>query len=204
MDNIAYLNQISAENRASQTNSGGLFSPKLLIILGAVVLIAIIIIIGGSLSSGSEKGVDLVSQINLRSVNLSKTISTYNKQTKSSELRSIASSLSSILTETSSKTTELLSSVYGLKNGKVSEKITQKETAHIEAVNDELEKARLNGLLDRNYVRVLTLQTGLLMSLESECLSRTNNSDVKNVLSNSYANLASIYETLSNYSDSTS
>lgn len=204
MDNIAYLNQISAENRASQANSGGLFSPKLLIILGAVVLIAVIIIIGGSLSSGSEKGVDLVSQINLRSVNLSKTISTYNKQTKSSELRSIASSLSSILTETSSKTTELLSSVYGLKNGKVSEKITQKETAHIEAVNDELEKARLNGLLDRNYVRVLTLQTGLLMSLESECLSRTNNSDVKNVLSNSYANLASIYETLSNYSDSTS
>ena len=204
MDNIAYLNQISAENRASKTNSNGLFSPKLMIILGAIVLITIIIIVGGSLSSGSEKGVDLVSQISLRSVNLSKTISTYNKQTKSSELRSIASSLSSILTETSSKTTELLSSVYGLKNGKISEKITEKETAYIENVDAELEKARLNGLLDRNYVRILTLQTGLLMSLESECLSRTNNSDVKNVLSNSYANLASIYETLSNYSDSTS
>ncbi len=204
MDNIAYLNQISAENRASKTNSNSLFSPKLMIILGAIVLITIIIIIGGSLSSGSEKGVDLVSQINLRSVNLSKTISTYNKQAKSSELRSIASSLSSILTETSSKTTELLSSVYGLKNGKISEKITEKEATYIENVNAELEKARLNGLLDRNYVRILTLQTGLLMSLESECLSRTNNSDVKNVLSNSYANLAGIYETLSNYSDSTS
>ena len=177
-------------------------SPKILLILGGVAILAIIIIIVGMLSGSGTSGVDLVSKINVRSDNLIATINTYNQQVKSSELRSIASSLSSVLTETSSKTSELLNSVYNQK--KVSDSITKKETTYIEEVDADLEAARLNGLLDRNFARQLTLQTGLLLSIESECLSKTKNNDVKNVVSNSYANLATIYETLSNYSDSTS
>ena len=203
MDNITYLEQISASNRPVKSGGiGGLMSPKILLILGGVAILAIIIIIVGMLSGSGTSGVDLVSKINVRSDNLIATINTYNQQVKSSELRSIASSLSSVLTETSSKTSELLNSVYNQK--KVSDSITKKETTYIEEVDADLEAARLNGLLDRNFARQLTLQTGLLLSIESECLSKTKNNDVKNVVSNSYANLATIYETLSNYSDSTS
>ena len=203
MDNIAYLEQISASNRPAKSSGiGDLMSPKLMLVLGGVAIIAIIIIIVGMLSGSGTSGVDLISKINVRSDNLIETISTYNKQVKSSELRSITSSLSSVLTETSTKTSELLTSVY--KQKKVNESITKKEATYIEEVNTGLENARLNGLLDRNYVRELTLQTGLLMSMESEALNKIKNDDIKNVLSNSYANLANIYEILSSYSDSTS
>ncbi|MBQ6355230.1 hypothetical protein IJJ18_02310 [Candidatus Saccharibacteria bacterium] len=203
MDNMAYLNQISASNRPAKTSSGPFpFSPKIMIGLGAAIGAIILIIIIGSIFGGDKNSEQtLVQKLNLRSENLSRTIEEYNRDVKSSKLRSMGSSLRTVLNEASSRTSAILEEDFSSK--KTDKKVEESEATYIEEVNTALEDAKLNGLLDRVFVREMTYQIGILMSMESNISNKTKKSDLKDFLSGSYSNLENLYSEFSEYSDET-
>lgn len=198
---MAYLNQISADNRRSAQSKSFMLNPKVLIGLGIAAVVALIIIVIGSLSGSGNKERDLVYRINLRSSNLIETISNYNEYIKSSRLKTMGSSLSAVLSNTVSDTNNIIAEEY--KDNKAPDKLVKEETDYITDVNNTLEESRLNGHLDRSFVRQFTLEIALLMSLESECIARTKSEGIGTVLSSSYVNLESLHEEFENYTDAT-
>ena len=88
MDKMAYLQQIS-DNSSRKANSaksglGGLFSGKLLwVTIGALVVVVLFIVL--MIATNSGKGnpeLESTVRLNARLENLTKTISTYNKQVR--------------------------------------------------------------------------------------------------------------------------
>ena len=204
MNNAEYLKQISSETRPVKKSMTGLFSPKVFIALGAAVLLAIIIMIFAALGGDKNSEIDLLTKINLRSDNLVATIDEYAPDLKASSLRQITASLRTVLKEAAGTSSSLLTEEFDKKDAKkVSKKLAEDESSYIEEVNSTLEEARLNGLLDREFLRQFTLEIGLLMSLESECIDRSKKEAVDNALNASYENLDKLHEEFENYSNAT-
>jgi len=205
MSDLDYLNQISADSRPVKAKSDFFIPKKLLFFLiGAVVLALAIIIIGSNVSSPKNKEYELVSTINYRSGNLIEIISTYNKKIKSSELRSMTSSLSSVLTATQSSLNTIITNEFAdteKENKTTDESVEESEETYMNNIIDTyLEPARLNGYLDRVYVSQLTYEISILMSLESKCEETTSKTSLKEALASSYSNLESLETQFENYS----
>lgn len=206
MDNLAYLNQISQSTRPAKpsiTNDRSAFVKLIIkIVAGAVLAFIALIIIGSMISSASGKTSDLSRQIYLRSTNLQSTIQTYNKQLKSSRLRSIGSALSGALTNTTNQLSTYLQRDESTKDPLTPKESTvADETALSEELNSSLTNARLNGILDRSYTSQIQLQVSLLMSLGSELLARTNDTELENIITQMNNNLSPILENLTAYSE---
>ena len=201
---MPYLDKIAESNRPAKATTGPFpFPPKVMIGLGIAVGVIFLIIIVASIFGGGDKDSEqsLVQKLNLRSTNLSRTIETYNRNVKSSKLRSMGSSLRTVLNETASRTTTILTEDF---NSKKSDKgAEESEKTYIEEVNTALENAKLNGLLDRDFVREMTYQIGLILSMESDILGKTKKDNLKEFLNSSYSNLESLYNDFSEYSDET-
>lgn len=206
MDNLAYLNQISQSTRPAKpsiTNDRSAFVKLIIkIVAGAVLAFIALMIIGNMISSASGKTSDLSRQIYLRSTNLQSTIQTYNKQLKSSRLRSIGSALSGALTNTTNQLSTYLQRDESTKDPLTPKESTvADETALSEELNSSLTNARLNGILDRSYTSQIQLQVSLLMSLGSELLARTNDTELENIITQMNNNLSPILENLTAYSE---
>ena len=210
MDKMAYLQQIS-DNSSRKANSaksglGGLFSGKLLwVTIGALVVVVLFIVL--MIATNSGKGnpeLESTVRLNARLENLTKTISTYNKQVKSSGLRAIGSSLSGVLVNVNRDVNEVLKG--DLKaasdgNKDLVKKIQAEEAAASEDLNTTLETGRMSGLLDRVYLREMTLQVALLMALEQEMSSETTNQTLKTAMSDSEASLENIHKQMQDFTD---
>ena len=208
MDNMAYLQQISAPPAPKKTSlfsslmDGPLF--KILVALGVLAIIIIIvgIITSGGSNSPSERS--LVEQTQLRSTSLMKTIDTFNKRLKSSSLRSSGQSLHTVLSETDRNLSAILKSDFSSddSSSSASADLKSSEDAHIAEVNNTLENARLNASLDRTYARQMALEISLLISLESSALSGTSKSNLRSALESSIKNLSALHSAFDNFSDS--
>jgi len=210
MDKMAYLQQIS-DNSSRKANSaksglGGLFSGKLLwVTIGALVVVVLFIVL--MIAANSGKGnpeLESTVRLNARLENLTKTISTYNKQVKSSGLRAIGSSLSGVLVNVNRDVNEVLKG--DLKaasdgNKDLVKKIQAEEAAASEDLNTTLETGRMSGLLDRVYLREMTLQVALLIALEQEMSSETTNQTLKTAVSDSEASLENIHKQMQDFTD---
>ena len=203
MNNKEYLEQISSEIRKSKTPKkqflGLDISPKLLrFLIGAVVASILIIIIGSIISSGGNKNSerDLVDRIYLRSTSLSATIANFNKLLKSSELRSMGTSLNSVLTETSYSISTILTNDFGSSNPSKPEKesLATEETERQTILEGDLETGRLKGQLDRVYASDFAYEIAMLISLESEASAKTNKENLKSALATSTTNLEKLHE----------
>ena len=153
------------------------------------------------LSNLSHKSNDLVKQIYTRSTNLNSVLTTYNRDLKSSQLRAIGTSLSTILTNASNQL-----ATYLTKDGKdkdaltLDEKTAASESALIEDLNFSLTNAKLNGILDRYYDNQIGLQVSLLLSQTSELLARTKDSNLVTIISNFHSSLETIHQSIEAYS----
>ena len=202
MNNKDYLNKIASENRPLSQPAPGFFGSKLNlsmkqlkilgIVAGAIFLVMIIAMIATSGNKNSER--DYVDQAYLRATNLEKVIVEHNKKLKSSELRSIATSLVSILSENSFILATSLTEDFGAKGVGEPEKksLLEDEEAHRAELNDTLEAGRLNGLLDRVFAREFAYQTSMLISLEENIIARTKKENLKSKLTTSIANLEQV------------
>lgn len=209
MNNKEYLEQIAIDTKRAKSSSSTkrLFgidvSPKLFFFLIGAVIASVLIIIIGSIagSSGKESERDLVDRIYLRSNNLSSVITNYNKRIKSSELRSMGTSLNAVLTETSYSVSTVLQNDFGVSSPStsVNESIATEETNRSGILSDDLETGRLKGQLDRVYASDFAYEIAMLLSLESEASAKTDKESLKSALATSTSNLEKLYEQFNNF-----
>lgn len=205
MDNFEYLNQISQSNRPTRHHfakpKGGLKTSMVVkLSAGAVVIFFLLMAIGGMLGNLGNKSSELTKQVYVRTTNLNQVVTSFNRDLKSSRLRAIGASLSAILTSTSNQL-----SAYLVKDGKDKNalipdaKTTASEAALINELNTSLTNAKLNGVLDRFYDNQIGLQVSLLMSQVSELISRTKDSDLKQILLPFHSSLETIHQSIEAY-----
>ncbi len=209
MDNLEYLNQISKSNRpvspVRKKSSGPLGSPIFKIAIGGIIGLVFILAFASLFSSLGKKASELTKQVLLRTNNLNSVVTEYNPAVKSSRLRAIGSSLTTVLTNSSTQLSAYLTSVDGSKDATTpSNKTIATETAQLEELQLSLTNAKLNGLLDRTYENQLILQVSLLLSLISELESRTNDNELLTILSSYSSNLETIHSNLESYSNTSS
>ena len=190
---IEYLNQIAQDNRAvgQKADKGLPIDPKWLKIIGVGLLgVILIMILGGIIGGLGTAGRDLMDKIYARTLNLNNLIVDYNDDVKSSELRSMGNSLSTVITETNSKVAALLTSEYGADGTDPRDEATKlDEDEYIQAVNSQLYYGKINGLMDRYFVREMSREIVLLQSLETEAIEKASSQVVKEALVNSWNNL---------------
>lgn len=195
MDNISYLNQISAS--AQPKKSSSLFSDKkirIFLIVAAGIFIACILF--AIINSILNRETDYLPRLDLRTKNLSSVITTYNRQVKSSSLRAGGASLSSILDNLSSTISPRLDP-----EKEISEKITTEESEILSNMSTSLANAKINGLLDRAYAREITYGITILLSLEAEVLESSKDEYLKASLSSSMESLNNVLPAFSDFSD---
>lgn len=200
MDKLSYLKSISADNRPVKSSSSLFSSKPLRIGLISTFILTLIIIITGIFSQLNSKPRDLLIRAHLRSNNLISTLHTYTPKVKSSTLRSLGLSLSSVLTAASNKIQPILTSEFEYKEPEPN--LLAEETTTINQFNTTLESAELNGRLDRVYIQELTLQIALLRSLELEIRTKTDSKPLKAILTSSIDNLTELHQKFSSFSDS--
>lgn len=205
MDNFEYLQHISASNRPvkkpskfSQIN-GGLI---LKILIGGILVSAILIVIGIVINAGPARATDVAQQLYLRMNNVSKVISTYNKDLKSSQLRSINYSLSGTLTNTIPQLSSYITTTNSDSKSPLTPptEIVAYETNLDTSVNSALANAKLNGTLDRIYSSQIHLQVSLMLSMTSELLERDQDAALHTILDPFFSNLNVIEQSLNSYS----
>lgn len=199
MDRQAYLNQISQTTKPIEQKESVL-SPKIFKFAAiGIGLTIFLVIIGSLLKNLNNKEFLLTQQLDLRTTNLIETIEEYNKQVKSPALRSIGTSFSAILSDTNRDIEEYLVQEYEFDPKKADAKIMKQETELIDDLNKSLENARLNGILDRTYVNKLDLQITLMLSLESDIISRTKKPELRSMLEKSSDSLKTLQNTIEGY-----
>ncbi len=204
MNNKDYLEQISSENRPLTRKAPGFFGDKLnlsmkqLKIIGiAVAAVLLVLFIGIIASSANKTGErDYVDEAYLRTKDLSEVIDNYRTKIRSSELRSMAMSLKSVLSEANFALSSTLTNDFGVKSLDKPDKESTlvKEDALIGELSDTLENARLNAILDRVFSREFTYQISLLISLETDIITHTKKDLLKSSLESSRTNLEVLHE----------
>ena len=100
MNDFDYLNEISAKTPVEKP-AAPLFDKKLKILLftliGVVVVVVATLLLVVALTPAETNPVSELSELNLRSTSLQKTLSTYNSKVKSSKIRSAGTTLSTSL-----------------------------------------------------------------------------------------------------------
>lgn len=204
MDNFEYLNQISQSNRPVKRKSSTNPKTGLIIKLSAagVVLFFLLMAVGAMLGNLNSKTTSLTKQLYSRTTSLNTVITTYNRDLKSSQLRAITASLSTILTNASNQLSGYLTAKSKDKNALVlDEKTTASETKLINELNESLNNAKLNGVLDRYYDNQIGLQVSLLLAQTSQLLARTKDPDLILILTNLHTSLETIHQSIENYSN---
>lgn len=206
MDNFEYLNQISRSTHASKhakpAKSGLAKIPIAKFAIGGVVLFFLLMAIGALLGSIKSKPQTLTKQLYTRTMSVNENITTFNRSVKSSRLRAIGASLSSVLTHTSKQLSDYLSSTSSDKDPLALDKsLAESEASFSEAIKLSLTNAKLNGILDRTYENQLSLQVSLLLSLNSQLLARTKDPNLIQILNTFGSSLQTIHQNLENYSN---
>lgn len=210
MNNKDYLDKIASEARPLTASAPGFLgsalhlSMKQLKIIGIAIAVIFLVLIIAMIASSGNKNTerDYVDTAYLRTKDLSKVIDDYRTKIRSSELRSMAMSLKSVLLETNYALSSTLTNNFGAKSPDTPEKesTATDETAIIGELTASLEEARLNALLDRVFAREYTYQISLLISLETDIINRTKIDLLKSSLTSSRSNLETLHEQFDNFS----
>lgn len=198
MNNLEYLNQISKTSRPVKTGAKAQgFGTIIKIAIAGVAIFVILLIVGAIIGKKSNPTANLGPQIYLRTSNLEKTVTTYNRSLRSSKLRSIGLTLSSTLTAAINQMDPTF------KNSASSNKeLSTSESEYTTSLESTLTDAKLNGMLDRTYANQMLLQTSLLLSMLEQAINHTSDENLKNIYSQYQSNLATSNSDLANYSAS--
>ena len=195
MDNYAYLNSISAPAPVPPKKSFGAPSMKTLkkFLLGATILFVLIIAFS-LLANRGDGSAALLARLSLRVEHLSEIISDYQPSLKSPVLRGHSSSLSSVLTS-------VTKGLEARSVAKPSSALSSEEESEASALSDTLEKAKLNGYLDRVYAREFALHITLLINLLDTLLASADTKSDVDFYTNSRDSLNLLLPSFESYSD---
>ena len=203
MDNKAYLDEIAVKGK-KKFSAGPLLTPVMLklIIVGVAALISMIVV-ATMLGSKGEDNTSIHQAVYLRIDGLLATtgpVQVYVKKVKSSDVRTYTSSLISSLTTTESSIKSSAGRV-GFTPGSGSPEVMSENSAQITTLTTELERAYLRGNLDTVFATNLSYQLTLLISLEKQARSKTNDDTYAKALDASVRDLEKLEESYRNYAD---
>lgn len=214
MDNFAYLDQItqSTKPQSKPKSFNGILSGSNIMKIIACGIVVFMLLLGFNIlsSNSSKKTQTLREQIFTRATNLNSTLQTYGPKLKSSQLRSINSSLSSALNDSIAKIDNYNKAKQSEQKGKKKkskskkdkeDEVAKEEQENIDKLNTSLQNAKLNGLLDRVYANQINLQVSRLIALISELDARTRDQELREILEQLYSNLNVIHGNFENFVD---
>ena len=167
----------------------------------SVVAFILLAIIGSILSANKDKVQINAFRLQLHLDSTSEIISKYQPSVKSSELRSNSASLAGIITNTSGKLTNYLSEKYDYKKNSVDKNLTEEVKTEQDALDEELFKAKINGVLDRMYAHKMAYEIMMLKSEESQLSNSSKDDALKEILSESYDSLENLYNRFNDFSE---
>ena len=83
----------------------------------------------------------------------------------------------------------------------VNKKVTEKASADNEALEDELFKAKINGVLDRVFANKMAYEISLFMAEEDNLYKITKDDSLKEALDKSRNSLENLYDAFDNFSE---
>lgn len=177
-----YLNQISTPKQENNWFKPG---PRLFLMIGGalVILVIIVSIVLGIIGSNNRKPLE---QLSVRLSATSTVADEWQKEIKSSSLRSLNSSLKLYLTDINRDIAAPMEKS-GVDVTKPNESILQQEST--ETLGQRLEDARLNGIFDRVYAREMSYRLETILALMRQINATTGNNDLKVFLSKAYDSL---------------
>lgn len=189
-----YLDQI-----APKTTKPGMFKPgpKLFALIGGVLVIIVIIL---SITVNTIVGArqQPLQKLPARLTATETVVSDAQVNLKSSQLRSLNSSLRLYLTNVNRDIGGVLGPA-GVDVTKLSQSIKDQESTT--ELTDRLEDARLNGVYDRTYAREMAYKLATILTLLQEIYAGNYSSDVKAFAKEMYASLQTTQEGFDNYKD---
>lgn len=203
MEGQEYLNQISMQNRPQKhSKMGKIFSSKIFMVsIIGVILLVVIMIVGAILGGSRTNEKELAYKLKLHIDNTSAVISEYQPSVNSSDLRSNSASLLSILANTNRDLTAYLTDAYSYKSGSEGETLINDAKLNADGLRAVLFNAKINGILDRIYASQVAYEVSLIMNEESKIYNKTNNDNLKNILSSSYSSLENLYNAFKSFSE---
>lgn len=186
---IDYLNQI-----APQAPKKGLAPTHkwLFIGLGAALLVALVIMIFGAVGKSNSPTERLAARLK----GSEKIVEDSQKSLKSSQLRSLNSSLELFLANTNRDIVEPLKN-NGLDITKLNADILAQEDGT--KLKERLEDARLNAVFDRTYAREMSYQLETILALMRQVYTTTNSKSLKEFLETTYNNLEPVQKQFSEF-----
>lgn len=204
MESQEYLNQISAKVRPEKVSKGGLNflnSIYVKIILGAVAALVLLALLGSLIAGTRVDESTKVLSLSARIANTESVIKAYQANIKSSDLRSNAASLASVLANTSRELTTYASEKYKSKGKDAQKAIEAKATTDKEELETELFSAKINGILDRIFAHKMAYEISVIATREEEIINSTGKAELKEILTTSYESLANLYDKFNDFSE---
>lgn len=210
MDNMAYLQQIAGVNNSMNSKAKG-NSPlsKLLNVwtfVGIGIFIALIIglaVLVSALNKVDTKDQDLMTRSYwMAHFLIENTFNEYADQVKNSDIRNMTASFKSVLNEIVVNEQAIMLDEFDLKVDDYDEDdnpIVAEEHEHNDKLNQTLEDARLNGILDRVFLREIAMQIAYMRSYQSEIAERTTSEAAKEFSLKADANLGNLYDQFHNF-----
>ncbi len=200
MDSQSYLNEISSTVRPAKKPRNNLLSNKF-VLVGAICLIGVILmaIIGNVLSNGRAGIKEQAISLKLRLDSTSGTISSYQTNIKSSDLRSSSTSLNGVISNTNRDLTDYLTEKYKFKSAE--KKVQESENKRKEDLEAELFQAKINGILDRIYAHKISYEITMIQSMESKLYDSVSDENLKSILKTSYDSLTNLQGKFANFSE---
>ena len=204
MDSQDYLDQISRSARPPKQKQGGLgdILKSKWFKWGMIAFgLLLVIMLFGAMLSGGESMEDRCIELKLHLDTTADTISEYQDDIKSSLLRSLASSLKGVFTNTSSQINTYLEQQYGFDD----KHITKEQEEAAELARDELMnnlfEAKINGILDRVFAHKMALVIYGTMGTEAGLSKDSSDEALKSLISTSYDSLNNLYTQFNDFSE---
>ena len=203
MESQEYLNQISAKVAPTKSSNGisGILSSKITwLIVGALGLFILLAVVGAVLSAGKGNAKEDASRLQLHLESTSEVISEYQPKVKSSGLRSISASLSTVISNTDGKLLNYLTEKYDYKKNADKDLAAEVKTEQDALMNDLFE-AKITGNLDRIYAHKMAYEISKFMSEETNLYKETRDDVLKEILNESIGSLETLYDSFNNFSE---
>ena len=176
MDNLAYLNQISQNNKPKKRHLFGGKKFKVIgIVLGAITFIIVLLAVIANLP---EQETDYVRRLALRTKHLDDIVKEYQPDIKSAKLRANSTSLTAVL----DGMLQTLPSYYADSKAKTPKLVKNEELEKYYSAQSALEDGKITGLFDRTYARQMSYYINILFALIDDIIEQSNDKSLKNFL----------------------
>lgn len=191
---VDYLNQIAPKTTKPSLLKPG---PKLLALIGGI-LVVIVIILSITVNVIVDARRTPLETLASRLTATETIVTDAQANLKSSQLRSLNSSLKLYLTNVNRDIGGVLDQA-GVDTAKIDDSILTQESTT--ALSERLEDARLNGIYDRTYAREMAYKLATTLSLVQDISAGSYSDEVKTFAEDVYTNLAPTQEAFDSYED---